>query len=128
MVRTIRTVLLSVGMLLLASPAGLAQTPELPSVLQPVPGASSQFPSGSFYVGPGRDFSATLEDRNDSVLVGNPYLDGPRNNLGWFATVDLDVVGSHIHNKLTNTVAVGDMTDQVMLPTANLNWTVSPRF
>ena len=108
----IRKVLISASLFLVAVGASRAQ---LPSYLAPPPLAPE-------LVGP-----STLEDRNDSILVGNPLLD-PRNNLGWFATVDIGLDGSHVHNELNATFGVGGKTATVALPTANLDWTVSPRF
>lgn len=137
MVRTIRRVLLSVWSLFLAAQASFAQAPDmlpglkpesstLPTVSQPQ--WTPPIPSGSLWVGSARASDGSLEDRNGSVLIGNALLDGPRNNLGWFATVDLDVVGSHVQNQLTAMVTTGDMVNQVSLPAARLHWTVGPRF
>jgi hypothetical protein len=72
--------------------------------------------------------SDTLEDRNGSILVGNPDLDGPRPRLGCFATVDAAVLGAHVNNELIAPVNVGPVTDLVALPSAPLEWTASPRF
>jgi hypothetical protein len=40
----------------------------------------------------------------------------------------LDLVGPHIKNRLTGSVTVNGATDQVHLPTAELDWTVAARF
>jgi hypothetical protein len=95
-----------------------------------VGGVHAQLPS---YLAPppiSRDLGVpnTLEDRNDSILVGNPLLDGSRNNLGWFATVEINAETAHVHNELTASVTAGAATNTVSLPSSPLNWTVSPRF
>lgn len=111
---SIRKALISAGLLLAGVGASRAQ---MPSFLAPPPIAPN-------LAGPN-----TLEDRNDSVLEGNPFLDGPRTgNLGWFATVDIGLDGSHVHNELNAPVTIGGAAHTVALPSANLNWTVSPRF
>ncbi len=109
----IRKILMSASICLLAVGSVNAQ---LPSYLAPPPIS--------------RDLGSpnTLEDRNDSVLVGNPFLDSPRNNLGWFATVDINAETAHVHNELTAPVTAGTTTSTVSLPSSPLNWTVSPRF
>jgi hypothetical protein len=137
MVRTIRTVLLSVGMLFLAARSSLAQAPDMLPALQPESSTLPTFAqpqwtppirSGSLSMGNARASDQSLEDRNGSILIGNALLDGPRNNLGWFATVDLNLVGSHVQNQLTAMVTTGPMVNQVSLPSARLDWTVGPRF
>ena len=63
------------------------------------------------------------EDNNGPLLDCNPCLDSPSwVSPGWFA-VELDVVGSHIKNRLQGQVG----SDPIHLPTAELDWTVSPR-
>jgi hypothetical protein len=59
----------------------------------------------------------------------DPRLDPPAwPQPGWFAGVDLAVVGPHVKNRLTDMVQIGNqMPDTVHLPSAELNWTVSPR-
>jgi hypothetical protein len=50
-------------------------------------------------------------------------------NDGWFGTFDLNIVGPHITNNITGFVNSGGATpDVVALPTADLEWTGSPRF
>jgi hypothetical protein len=107
--------LLSLSALLLAGHALLAQ-----SLPPPVPVPATIVTTACQFDGPA--------DRNDHTLVGNPLLDGPRDNLGWFATVDLNFLASHVNNQLVAPVAVGPVLDQVSLPSANLHWTLSPRF
>ena len=137
MVRTIRRVLLSVWTLFLAAQASRAQAPDtLPDLLPESstvptfapPSWTPPISSGSLSVGRLRASGDSLEDQNGSILIGNALLDGPRNNLGWFATVDLNLVGSHVQNQLTAMVTTGPMVNQVSLPSARLDWTVGPRF
>jgi hypothetical protein len=61
------------------------------------------------------------------VLKADSYLEPRPNNLGWFASADLDFLGPHVNNQLTAPVTAGLRTDQVALPSAELHWTVSPR-
>jgi Legionella pneumophila major outer membrane protein precursor len=64
------------------------------------------------------------EDNNGPLLKCNPCLDSPAWAApGWFCALEADLVGSHIKNHLTNEVGA----DTVHLPTAELDWTVSPR-
>lgn len=109
---TVRKLLISASLLVLAAGAARAQ---MPSFLAPPPITGT--------VGP-----TTLDDRNDHILVGNPYLDGPRCDLGWFTTVDIGFDGSHVTSQLSAPVAVGGAAHTVDLPSSPLNWTASPRF
>jgi hypothetical protein len=57
-------------------------------------------------------------------LLDPPDLPPP----GWFADLELGIVGPHIKNRLTATVAIDDLPpNTVHLPTAPLEWTVAPR-
>ena len=48
---------------------------------------------------------------------------------GWFASVELGVVGAHINNHVTGSVTVpGYAPNVVQLPTAQLDWVGVPRF
>jgi hypothetical protein len=50
-------------------------------------------------------------------------------DAGWFSSLELDIVGSHINNNISNYVsASGGAPDLIQLPTGNLDWTGSPRF
>jgi hypothetical protein len=119
--------LLSITVLLLAIYTACAQAPSIANELRPAsipltfPMPTPQTVTTCCQFDP-------LADRNGCTLVGNDYLDGPRNHLGWFGSVDLDILASHVHNELTAPVAVGPRIDQVSLPSANLHWTASPRF
>jgi hypothetical protein len=69
------------------------------------------------------------EDRNGPVLKGDEFLDDKGDSPpGWFGALEAGLVASHIRNHLTNQVSVAGGTDTVHLPTADLDWTVSPRF
>jgi hypothetical protein len=129
MVRTIRRCWLSMAVLLLGVPSSFAQPPELLGTPRPL---SSQLVPTYLPAEPARPVGTasygSLEDRNGALLVGNVYLDGPRSNLGWFATADVDLLAVHVNNQLTGTVPVGPNNDQVSLPAAKLRWTVAPRF
>jgi hypothetical protein len=121
--RTIRGFSLALAgvALLLAAQAGLAQAP-----------ASGQFggyPMPDWMVIRHNSSAAdSLEDRNGPLLIGDPLLDGPQpGRLGWFGSLDVDLLSTHVHNLLTAPVAVGPVTSQVTLPSADLNWTAAPR-
>jgi hypothetical protein len=65
------------------------------------------------------------EDCNGPLLEGDPLLDAPCwAPPGWFAALELDLVGTHIENRLKSTLTNGDF---IHLPTADLAWTVAPR-
>jgi hypothetical protein len=110
----IRRFLLSISVLVLAVPAACAQAPSNPLTLltQAVP------------MPPTYTTACNFATPNDSTL----NLDVPRSNIGWFGSVDVDLLASHVHNELTAPVGVGPRTDQVSLPSANLHWAASPRF
>src|SRR5262249_22354765 len=77
---------------------------------------------------PGPPACAPFEDRNGPLLKGDPLLDAPDfPQPGWFAAVDLDLVGPHVKNRLTSTVVAGLTLQTVQLPGAELDWTVAPR-
>lgn len=68
------------------------------------------------------------EDNNGPLLQGDPLLDNPLvAPLGWFGSLEADLAGTHIKNRLVNQVTVNGTTDMLHLPTAELDWTVSPR-
>jgi len=49
--------------------------------------------------------------------------------FGWFASVEVDVVGPHVSNRLIEDVPFANgLFDTVHLPMASLDWTGSPRF
>jgi hypothetical protein len=58
-------------------------------------------------------------------LLDPPWMPQP----GWFADVELGIIVPHVKNRLVDTVTVPGMTpDTLHLPSAELNWTVAPRF
>jgi hypothetical protein len=67
------------------------------------------------------------EDRNGPLLQGDPLLDrlpAP----GWFAAVDVDVVGVHVKNRLFAPLTFPNrVTSELHLPGAELDWTGAPR-
>jgi hypothetical protein len=125
MMRTMHRCLWSFGCLVFGLSVAHGQGVEAPhsaSVGQPTYSTafdSTRPPTGPVY--------GSLEDQNGSILVGNPLLDGPRDRLGWYLNVDVDLLGSHVANELVAPVAVGPIVDTVALPSARLDWTVSPR-
>jgi hypothetical protein len=60
----------------------------------------------------------------------DPLLDPPPfPPPGWYGDVQLNVLEPHVKNRLVDTVQIGTrISDTVTLPSAELNWTVSPRF
>jgi hypothetical protein len=59
-----------------------------------------------------------------------PPLDRPHDvEPGWFANLEINIVGAHITNNLAGPVSTGGpIPDIVALPIAELDWTGSPRF
>jgi Legionella pneumophila major outer membrane protein precursor len=83
----------------------------------PPPGVLTPPPPGGYF-----------QDRNGPLLRGDPLLDRPKSPPpGWFADLEIDLVGPHIHNQLNASVAVAGFVDQVQLPTAPLEWVGAPR-
>jgi hypothetical protein len=71
---------------------------------------------------------APYEDRNGPLLRGDPLLDCPDcAPPGWYASVEASILVPHIKNRLTAPVTVDGITDQVHLPTAELDVVGSPR-
>jgi hypothetical protein len=65
----------------------------------------------------------------DHYFEEDPLLDLPQlPAVGWFAGAEISLVGPHVKNELRNTVPFAGRLDTIALPSANLNWTVSPRF
>ena len=123
MLGTIRKWWLATLILFLSVQTSRAQTSAAPSFPDMT---GSTFAPG--ITGSRHGLGSSLEDGNGSALVGDKYLDGPRDNLGWFASVDLDLLGAHVNNELVAPVTAGLHTNNVRLASADLNWTVSPRF
>src|SRR5262249_53404717 len=69
----------------------------------------------------------SLQDRNGPLLQGHPLLDPPSTPPGWFAAVDLDLVGPAIKQRVRGQVTLGENLVDVQLPDADLNWTGAPR-
>ena len=63
----------------------------------------------------------------DHYFQEDPLLDLPQLPApGWFAGAEASLVGPHVTNQLKNFVP--GRIDQIALPSAQLDWTVSPRF
>src|SRR5205823_2227184 len=79
---------------------------------------------------PGYPTYTPYRDSNGPLLHGDPLLDRPFTQpSGWFAGLELNLVGPHIKNRLAAPVTVeGFLPDLVHLPTAELDWAGSPRF
>src|SRR4051794_38991028 len=92
--RTIGLWLRVAGLLLLNVQIGFSQSPQrIPAPLFP--------PSQSMSLGQPElhqsidvyDTDTTFEDRNGPLLIGNPLLDnGGLGRLGWFGTVEIDML------------------------------------
>ena len=67
----------------------------------------------------------------DHYFEEDPLLDLPQlPAIGWFAGAEASLVGPHVKNELKNMVpfAGRPVPDKIALQSANLDWTVSPRF
>ena len=65
----------------------------------------------------------------DHYFEEDPRLDLPElPAVGWFAGAEASLVGPHVKNEVKNVVPFAGRLDQIALPSANLDWTVSPRF
>ena len=75
-------------------------------------------------------YYAPYQDENGPLLRGDPLLDRPQSPPpGWFLALELDVLGPHIKNRLQAPVTIDDLAPNIVhLPTAELDWTGSPRF
>jgi hypothetical protein len=71
---------------------------------------------------------APYEDHNGPLLVGDPLLDGPA-GVGWLGAVDVGVFAPHVRNNVAGQALLSNgTTSLVSLPSAPMNWAVSPRF
>jgi hypothetical protein len=71
---------------------------------------------------------APYEDNNGPLLKGNPLLDEPSYaGPGWFAAVEVDVVGPSVKNQLLSSAALAPLGTQVHVQPASLDWTGAPR-
>lgn len=69
------------------------------------------------------------EDCNGRLLRGDPWLDRPCGQKpGWFANLELGILKPDLDDRLVALVDVGGLfTDIVLVPAADLAWTVSPQ-
>src|SRR5437016_649054 len=79
---------------------GLAQeSADSPPALRAVPPPSGPGPS---------PLICPPQDRNETLLWGNPLLDPPTTPPGWFASLGVDVVGPAIKQRVRGQVLLGD--------------------
>lgn len=114
---------------------------QFPAPPGPYPGA---MPPTQFAPVPQLAPYTPYEDQNGPLLRGDPLLDRPEAPPGWFAALEANVLGVHIKNRVTAPVllefprALGvdyvlpgtgpiPITNQVQLPTAELEWAGAPR-
>lgn len=70
----------------------------------------------------------SFEDCNGPLLAGDALLDRPNYPPpGWFAAMEIGVVGPHLRNTVQGRVTIGGVKDLVYVPTASLDWTGYPR-
>jgi hypothetical protein len=106
------------------APATVLPTPPPPAPA--MPGHAANLPPAQLAPAP---CCNPYEDHNGPTLRGDPLLDDKCDSPpGWFGAVELGIVGAHVRNRLVSDVAIAGGTDTVHLPTADLDWTVSPRF
>jgi hypothetical protein len=74
--------------------------------------------------------AAASEDRNDDLLVGDPFLDPPHfPPTAWFSELEIGIISPFYKNHLNANVFVpGVGTQFVAVPNATFPWTASPRF
>ena len=105
-----------------ASPAATAPPDVLPGLPRPpdAPASLFQKPVSSAYA---------CEPLLGPYFEVDPLLDPPElPAVGWFAGLDLGIIGPHIKNRLTDMVQIDGLPPStVQLPTAPLDWTVAPR-
>jgi Legionella pneumophila major outer membrane protein precursor len=118
---------------LVPAPSPILATPQPAPVTQPT-GSPAALPSFGPSYEPHNAAPAPLqqrpdcnpyEDNNGPLLKGDPLLDDKCDSPpGWFGATEADLVDTHIKNRLINQIG----PDIIHLPTAQLDWTVAPRF
>lgn len=68
-----------------------------------------------------------VQDRNGPLLQRHPLLDPPSTPPGWFAALEVDLVGPAIKQRVKGQVTLGEDLVDVQLPDADLNWTGAPQ-
>lgn len=125
----------SAGLLLLVVLTTTSTAQELPPTPVPVvppgaPPADATLPAPRPLTPPG----SALATETYTTVYQRPLSDTPVFFLtpaapGWFASLEMDIVIPHIKNRLQARVPIdGDFVTRVHLPTAELEWTVAPRF
>lgn len=83
---------------------------------------------GAAEKGEGFAEGAPVEDRNGSLLRGDPLLDRPEYPApGWFSALEADIVKPHLKYALSAPVTLAGVTTSVSLPFASLDWTGATR-
>jgi hypothetical protein len=121
----------------LPAPRGFGQTPKPEATPPYSDGAANVLPGlprptdapGSLFQKPSPVPPYSCEPLPGPYFEADPRLDPPPlPPPGWFAGLDLGIVGPHVKNRLTDFVTIdGRPPDTVHLPTAPLDWTVAPR-
>jgi hypothetical protein len=133
MVGTARQLLIVTALLLVAT--GLSAGAQDPATLQaPRPAWSNEpvsmppgEPDPKLWPPPEYKYPAPptpLPFSEPDPLLDVPELPPP----GWFTDVEATLIGTHLRNKLMDTVTVGKRMDVVHVSGADLDWTVAPRF
>src|SRR5262245_49264945 len=136
MLRKTQLGLLAAGLVLFAAQSPLGgQTQDAPTPPPPTPapppgpvlGAPVPVPPPAPVVPPA---VVPYQDRNGPLLRGDPLLDPPTlPPPGWFAALEVDIVGPHIKNLVGGTATLNGFAPNVIaLPIASLDWTGAPRF
>ena len=125
--RTLGNILLSACVLFSSARVGFAQVPDPLPPFEPLPVAPAPVSVSEGRCCVSHRFAPSLEDRNGALLFGNPILDCGPDSLGWFCTAELDYLHARVANGLRGSVTAGGTTNQLNLPSAGLDWVLSPR-
>jgi hypothetical protein len=146
----LHSTLIVIGIMLCAACGGFCRAQELPSSPIPVVGGANQSsaesvkplvqpwnPPNNTVPVPGPVLPPPLiappsyvpyPDQSAPLLVRDPLLDRPHLSPGWFGALELNLLVPHIKNRLQAELQVdGFEPNLVHLPTAQLEWTGSPR-
>src|SRR5262245_21683003 len=111
---------------------GRAQVAAIPPDRVPVTVFPAEEPTQAVGATPPADLvhfpdPSLVQDRNGPLLQGHPLLDPPSTPPGWFAALDVELVGPAIKQRVQGQVMLGETLVDVRLPDADLNWTGAPR-